>query len=333
MNTESDSPYLPLLIKDVATDFNVSPMEVCRTLAKLGMNVSVNTAVTKGMMIQLRDYYQEVQSPNPVHSWISVPRSITPSIQAAMDHAIRDGMAFEEPVSPSVWAAALEAVDLAKPGLSPIEQQWILESPAAIAELMNSINLDHSCEVATLGPSACEEWPTKRYLELKDLGHKIVAQHADCFGPDILRTFDVSDSEPESKSLEKGLEGGIEKLAVRYESFGFGCVDERGFTTHGFDPEGLSAFTSTLLRMLSNRLRNDLSQLKWRPIETAPKNVAILVRGGIWASKSQPQSRPAKLAFVEKRAVDEGFVFESTDFPGAYVTNPTGWIPIGDVNL
>lgn len=39
----------------------------------------------------------------------------------------------------------------------------------------------------------------------------------------------------------------IEKLAVRHEAFGFGAVDAKGFTTHGFDPEGLRNFAHNLL--------------------------------------------------------------------------------------
>lgn len=37
-------------------------------------------------------------------------------------------------------------------------------------------------------------------------------------------------------------EGEIEKLAVEHEAFGFGLVDAKGCTTHGFDPEGIQAF-------------------------------------------------------------------------------------------
>lgn len=39
----------------------------------------------------------------------------------------------------------------------------------------------------------------------------------------------------------------IEKLAVEHEAFGFGMIDQRGFTTHGFDPDGLSRFARALL--------------------------------------------------------------------------------------
>ena len=38
----------------------------------------------------------------------------------------------------------------------------------------------------------------------------------------------------------------IERLAVKHESFGFGQVDSKGYTTHGFDPEGLAAFVAEL---------------------------------------------------------------------------------------
>lgn len=39
----------------------------------------------------------------------------------------------------------------------------------------------------------------------------------------------------------------IERLAVEHEAFGFGRVDDAGFSTHGFDPDGLAAFTRALM--------------------------------------------------------------------------------------
>ena len=39
----------------------------------------------------------------------------------------------------------------------------------------------------------------------------------------------------------------IEKIAVKHEAFGFGRVDARGLTTHGFDPVGLIAFVKEVL--------------------------------------------------------------------------------------
>ncbi len=39
----------------------------------------------------------------------------------------------------------------------------------------------------------------------------------------------------------------IEQLAVKHEAFGFGLVDAKGYTTHGFDPDGLHAFVTELL--------------------------------------------------------------------------------------
>lgn len=38
----------------------------------------------------------------------------------------------------------------------------------------------------------------------------------------------------------------IEQMAVKHEAFGFGQVDYKGLTTHGFDPEGLLAFVNEL---------------------------------------------------------------------------------------
>jgi hypothetical protein len=41
----------------------------------------------------------------------------------------------------------------------------------------------------------------------------------------------------------------IEKIAVKHEAFGFGRVDVKGLTTHGFDPDGLAAFVRELLAL------------------------------------------------------------------------------------
>jgi hypothetical protein len=43
----------------------------------------------------------------------------------------------------------------------------------------------------------------------------------------------------------------IEQLAVKHEAFGFGLVDAKGYTTHGFDPEGLHAFVTELTEALA----------------------------------------------------------------------------------
>jgi hypothetical protein len=39
----------------------------------------------------------------------------------------------------------------------------------------------------------------------------------------------------------------IEALAVEHEAFGFGRVDAKGYTIHGFEPEGLAAFAAALM--------------------------------------------------------------------------------------
>lgn len=39
----------------------------------------------------------------------------------------------------------------------------------------------------------------------------------------------------------------IEKIAVENEAFGFGRVDEKGITTHGFEPEGLRDFVRAVV--------------------------------------------------------------------------------------
>lgn len=41
----------------------------------------------------------------------------------------------------------------------------------------------------------------------------------------------------------------IEQMAVKHEAFGFGQVDAKGYTTHGFDPDGLRNFVKELLKV------------------------------------------------------------------------------------
>jgi hypothetical protein len=41
----------------------------------------------------------------------------------------------------------------------------------------------------------------------------------------------------------------IEALAIKHEDFGFGRVDKRGITTHGFNPEGLRAFVLEIVQL------------------------------------------------------------------------------------
>lgn len=73
--------------------------------------------------------------------------------------------------------------------LSPTEQKWVLQSPAAIAQLLTFIDLDHSQAVSVLGAEEWEPWPPKRYTELKEIGRKVVEQDPECFDADILREF------------------------------------------------------------------------------------------------------------------------------------------------
>lgn len=43
----------------------------------------------------------------------------------------------------------------------------------------------------------------------------------------------------------------IEALAIKHEDFGFGRVDKRGITTHGFNPDGLRAFVLEIIGLCS----------------------------------------------------------------------------------
>lgn len=52
----------------------------------------------------------------------------------------------------------------------------------------------------------------------------------------------------------------IEKLAIKYEAFGMGRVDEKGFTTHGFDPSGIKKFAAELMRLAYNEGLEDAAK-------------------------------------------------------------------------
>lgn len=41
----------------------------------------------------------------------------------------------------------------------------------------------------------------------------------------------------------------IEALAVEHEAFGFGRVDAEGYTTHGFNPDGLHEFVTKIIKL------------------------------------------------------------------------------------
>lgn len=54
----------------------------------------------------------------------------------------------------------------------------------------------------------------------------------------------------------------VERLAVMHEAFGFGRVDEKGCTTHGFDPDGLVNFANELWAMKDAQTQQDLAPKK-----------------------------------------------------------------------
>ena len=59
---------------------------------------------------------------------------------------------------------------------------------------------------------------------------------------------------PNTKAKSESLsDADIEKLAVEHEAFGFGRVDAKGYTTHGFDPDGLRDFAAALLKLAADR--------------------------------------------------------------------------------
>lgn len=53
----------------------------------------------------------------------------------------------------------------------------------------------------------------------------------------------------------------IERLAVKHEAFGFGRVDDRCYTTHGFDPEGLHGFVADLRALIRKQALEDAAKV------------------------------------------------------------------------
>jgi hypothetical protein len=67
----------------------------------------------------------------------------------------------------------------------------------------------------------------------------------------------------------------IEELAKDHEAFGFGLVDAKGFTTHGFDPKGIGAFARAVEE--AAMLDRIAQQPEWQVIETAPKDGTFIL--------------------------------------------------------
>jgi hypothetical protein len=100
----------------------------------------------------------------------------------------------------------------------------------------------------------------------------------------------------------------IEQLAIKHEAFGFGLVDAKGYTTHGFDPDGLHSFVAELTQKLvqeRDALKATLAQPEQERVETYiheftkqphPGDFGI-PRGHWWQAKQyadslQPEQEP-----------------------------------------
>lgn len=69
----------------------------------------------------------------------------------------------------------------------------------------------------------------------------------------------------------------------------------------------------------------------WLPIETAPKDVPILIHGGEWFGEIAgvgPERRAGRLRvwLVERRG--DNFAVLGTDYYSAWVVGPTHWMPL-----
>lgn len=70
MSTQQPAPAgatpLPLLVRDIAADFGVTPVQVCLALLELGFgHLSVNMAITPKMAEQLREHFAATPQPAP----------------------------------------------------------------------------------------------------------------------------------------------------------------------------------------------------------------------------------------------------------------------------
>lgn len=67
----------------------------------------------------------------------------------------------------------------------------------------------------------------------------------------------------------------LEKLAVKHEDFGFGVVDGRGFSTHGFNPKGLTKFVKEVIKHRDEQWAEMLkSMVKRKPARIQAKKKA-----------------------------------------------------------
>lgn len=70
-----------------------------------------------------------------------------------------------------------------------------------------------------------------------------------------------------------------------------------------------------------------MCKCEWQSIETAPRDGKFLVRDGTWHGEVASTPKLSDVAIVER---SDGGAFEvsDTDYYTAYITNPTGWMPL-----
>ena len=64
---------------------------------------------------------------------------------------------------------------------------------------------------------------------------------------EIVRAYGAAEYKRGQAEKLKLTDDQIEAIAVKHEAFGFGLVDAKGYTTHGFYPDGLREFVRELL--------------------------------------------------------------------------------------
>lgn len=163
----------------------------------------MNTAYTQEQVATIKAAAIEANAEDDPSLFQGCLIDLMEGLGASEDHVLVKAHLAKLPLSPvavnlvhavlvnSIKSITAQADSQAAPAqlLSPTEQKWVLQSPAAIAQLLTFIDLDHSQAVSVLGAEEWGTWPPKRHTELKEIGRKIIEQDPECFDADTLQAF------------------------------------------------------------------------------------------------------------------------------------------------
>jgi hypothetical protein len=101
----------------------------------------------------------------------------------------------------------------------------------------------------TLPPLPPQTEGQARTMTKAGVGFPGAEERGHWFSPDAVRDYATAAVQAALAQQRQPLtEEEIEQLALQHEDFGFGRVDERGLTTHGFDPDGLRSFVTAAMQ-------------------------------------------------------------------------------------